>query len=172
MKNNCKSCSFDMGDSYENCGASEDGVCPECGYNDNPYKNHPRKSDANLNVIQNYILHLTHCSKLEDCPPEFSPDVLYNVKVDFTPKWMYELAKLYVKEDHVDGRDNPEDEINVYYGVSSWEAFDKEKEYPEMFDVVVDRGEADGTETICSFNMGDDKQSAECLIDFLNGKQS
>jgi len=30
-KNACSNCGFDMGDGYENCGASEDGVCPECG---------------------------------------------------------------------------------------------------------------------------------------------
>lgn len=27
----CGNCKFDMGPSYENCGASEDGICPECG---------------------------------------------------------------------------------------------------------------------------------------------
>jgi hypothetical protein len=27
---NCENCNYDMGDSFENCGASEDGVCPEC----------------------------------------------------------------------------------------------------------------------------------------------
>ena len=29
--NICKNCNFDMGENYENCGASEDGVCPVCG---------------------------------------------------------------------------------------------------------------------------------------------
>ena len=167
MKNNCKSCSFDMGDSYENCGASEDGVCPECGYNDNPYKNHPRKSDINKAVLDNFVFFLTHSSI-----PSDREDPNFREEQVFTPEIIYSTVEDYIAEDHVDGRDNPEDHINIYYGVSSWEAFDKEKEYPEMFDVVVDRGEADGTETICSFNMGDDKQSAECLIDFLNGKQS
>jgi hypothetical protein len=28
--NNCSNCDFDMGAAYENCGASEDGICPEC----------------------------------------------------------------------------------------------------------------------------------------------
>lgn len=27
---NCLNCGFDMGNNYEHCGASEDGVCPEC----------------------------------------------------------------------------------------------------------------------------------------------
>ena len=28
---NCINCGYDIGENYENCGASEDGVCPECG---------------------------------------------------------------------------------------------------------------------------------------------
>lgn len=30
--NRCTNCDFDMGESYENCGAAEDGTCPECGH--------------------------------------------------------------------------------------------------------------------------------------------
>ena len=30
-KNLCKNCGYDMGEGYIHCGASEDGVCPECG---------------------------------------------------------------------------------------------------------------------------------------------
>ena len=30
-ENVCKNCGYDMGSSYIHCGASEDGVCPECG---------------------------------------------------------------------------------------------------------------------------------------------
>lgn len=32
--NKCSNCDFDMGEAYVNCGASEDGVCPECGQDD------------------------------------------------------------------------------------------------------------------------------------------
>lgn len=28
----CRACGYDMGDGYSNCGASEDGTCPECGW--------------------------------------------------------------------------------------------------------------------------------------------
>lgn len=28
----CPVCGFDTGEYWENCGASEDGTCPECGY--------------------------------------------------------------------------------------------------------------------------------------------
>lgn len=30
-ENSCIECDFNMGEGYVNCGASEDGVCPECG---------------------------------------------------------------------------------------------------------------------------------------------
>jgi len=30
-ENDCDDCGYDMGEGYVNCGASEDGVCPECG---------------------------------------------------------------------------------------------------------------------------------------------
>ena len=30
----CKNCEYDMGDGYRNCGASQDGVCPECGHDE------------------------------------------------------------------------------------------------------------------------------------------
>ncbi len=33
-ENKCSNCDFDMGQGYENCGAAEDGVCPECGHDD------------------------------------------------------------------------------------------------------------------------------------------
>ena len=30
--NICKNCGYDLGNNYDNCGASEDGTCPSCGY--------------------------------------------------------------------------------------------------------------------------------------------
>jgi len=36
--NACAECKFDMGSGFENCGASEDGVCPECGTDNTPEK--------------------------------------------------------------------------------------------------------------------------------------
>jgi len=37
----CKNCEYDMGDGYRNCGASQDGVCPECGHDeDTPVPTH------------------------------------------------------------------------------------------------------------------------------------
>ena len=32
--NVCTTCGYDMGEGYVNCGASEDGVCPECWTDD------------------------------------------------------------------------------------------------------------------------------------------
>ena len=33
-KNICRNCDYDMGESYENCGSSEDGICPQCGHDE------------------------------------------------------------------------------------------------------------------------------------------
>ena len=55
-----------------------------------------RKVESNLAVIQNFILHLTHC----DNNPE---DGYYQDLMRFTPEEMYQSAIDYIKEDHVDG---------------------------------------------------------------------
>jgi len=36
-ENLCQNCGYDMGDGYVNCGASSDGICPECGTDDMKY---------------------------------------------------------------------------------------------------------------------------------------
>jgi hypothetical protein len=59
-----------------------------------------KNSERNLMVIENFILHLTHCCGGE---PEFKESVLYS------PEEMYQMAKDYIKEDHVDGEGNIED---------------------------------------------------------------
>ena len=42
----CKNCEYDMGDGYSNCGASQDGVCPECGHaEDTPVPTHGELND-------------------------------------------------------------------------------------------------------------------------------
>ena len=160
--NDCKKCGYDMGEAYVNCGASEDGTCPECGYIHNPYVNHPRQSDKNKAVLDNFILHMTHKSREDKSSQVLKP---------WSSNIFYSIVDEYIQEDHVDGRENEDDMINQYYGESSWDGMDKDKEYPEMYDVVVDRGENHGTETICSFDI-DNKDSAECLIEHLNGVQS
>ncbi len=57
------------------------------------------KADQNLKVIENFILHVTHCSGLDDG---------FYKEVVFTPALLYQMAEEYIEEDHVDGRENEE----------------------------------------------------------------
>jgi hypothetical protein len=95
-----------------------------------------RHSDRNLAVIENFILHLT-------------------------PQTMYRVARDYIKEDHVDGLDNPEDEIPQYVAESSYVHEDVNKEYPENIVVVADYGDKVGTETVATIT---DVESVNDLI--------
>lgn len=61
-----------------------------------------RKSEKNLAVIQNFILHLTHSDNHDE-------DEYFNDAQLWTPKLMYEAALDYIKEDHVDGRGTSEE---------------------------------------------------------------
>lgn len=63
------------------------------------------KADLNLMVIENFILHITHCSDKKDLD--------WNKPMTFTPKKLYKMAKDYIEEDHVDGRDNEENNIPI-----------------------------------------------------------
>lgn len=63
--------------------------------NKKPLKN----SERNLMVIQNFILHITHSSEQDDD----------ETKMTFTPADLYKLADDYIEEDHVDGKENPDD---------------------------------------------------------------
>ena len=61
-----------------------------------------KKSEKNLMVLQNFILHITHCSD--------DKEESFNEKMEFSPKDLYELAESYIEEDHVDGK-GADDEI-------------------------------------------------------------
>lgn len=124
-----------------------------------------RHSDKNLTVIQNFILHLTHCSKLEDMPVG-EEDINYRKEIPYTAKWMYELAKYYVKEDHVDGQDNPDDEIVEYGAESSFVTEDRDKEHPEYIAVVADFGEQ-GTKTCATIDGIENLDAVNDLLDFI-----
>ena len=65
-----------------------------------------RKSDRNLAVIQNFILHLTHSG-------EHGMDALYKEEQTYTPEIMYRVAKEYIQEDHSDGVDGDEEYDNT-----------------------------------------------------------
>lgn len=64
-----------------------------------------KQSQKNLDVINNFILHLTHCG-------EHGLDSNFNDLMRFTPEEMYRIAKEYIDEDHVDGVDADEPEVN------------------------------------------------------------
>jgi len=59
-----------------------------------------KNSERNKLVIDNFILHITHCSGGEDD---------FEEPITFTPKQLYQMAEDYIEEDHVDGKGNPED---------------------------------------------------------------
>jgi hypothetical protein len=69
------------------------------------------KADQNLMVIQNFILHVTHCSNESDGVDTFSR--IFKTPMKFTPKELYKMAIEYIEEDHVDGRDNEENNIEL-----------------------------------------------------------
>jgi hypothetical protein len=115
-----------------------------------------KKSQANLGVIENFILHVTHAS----C----DHDELFDVGQTFTAKDLYRMAKEYIKEDHADGEDNPEDHIVTYGAESSFDHEDKDKAYPEHIVVVADFGEDVGTQTVATLdNVGDLKEIQDLL---------
>ncbi len=61
------------------------------------------KADQNLAVIQNFILHITHCSD--------SREEGFTEPITFTPEELYQMADEYIDEDHADGRQNPENNV-------------------------------------------------------------
>lgn len=60
-----------------------------------------KNSERNLLVLENFILHLTHCS--DEREPSFREPQTY------TPEELYRVAYDYIEIDHVDGKENPED---------------------------------------------------------------
>ncbi len=64
------------------------------------------KADQNLAVIQNFILHITHCS-------DSTIEENFKTPIAFTPDELYEMANSYIDEDHADGRQNSENNIEL-----------------------------------------------------------
>jgi hypothetical protein len=111
-----------------------------------------KKSSANLSVIQNFILHLTHSNEGEG----------NQNKVNLTPDELYAAAIEYIEEDHVDGKGNSNDTIVKYSAESSFVFEDKERKFPETVVVIADKGELLGTETVARFS-GDLKEVQSLL---------
>lgn len=72
------------------------------------------QADKNLAVIENFILHLTHVSDVRESG--------FREPQTYTPEELYRVAYDYIEGDHVDGKSNPENsvevdkELNVAYG--------------------------------------------------------
>jgi hypothetical protein len=56
------------------------------------------KSEQNLSVIQNFILYITHDT---------------HEQITFTTEQLYQLAIDYIEEDHVDGKENKENNVTL-----------------------------------------------------------
>ena len=61
------------------------------------------KAEQNLMVIQNFILHITHVSG--------DNDINFKEPMTFTPEELYRMADEYIEEDHADGKENEENNI-------------------------------------------------------------
>ena len=120
-----------------------------------------KNSEKSLAVIQNFILHLTHSSSPQDGEDEYS-----NVKVSITPKEMYNSAEEYIEEDHVDGKDNPEDHIVTYGAESSYQTEDRNKEHKEYVVIVADFGK-EGTQTVATFDGIENLKPMQDLLKFI-----
>ena len=119
-----------------------------------------KKSTNNLDVIKNFILHVTHSSD-EDS----------NTLVNLTVAELYQMANDYIEEDHVDGKGNPEDHIVTYGAESSYQHEDKDKEYDEHVVVVADFGEDVGTQTVATLDNAENVQTVQELLDFIKNPQ-
>lgn len=74
-----------------------------------------KKSEHNLNVINNFILYFTHDNPSMNCDE------------------MYEAAKQYIAEDHVDGEDMPKNDNVIFSTVDMRNAFIAGEEFESDF---------------------------------------
>ena len=65
-----------------------------------------KQSARNLMVIENFILHATHCSE---------NDHNANEELEFTANKLYRMANDYIAEDHADGVEADTDELKLVY---------------------------------------------------------
>ena len=93
-----------------------------------------KKSQKHLDVIKNFILHITHCSDNKN-------EVSFESEMVFTPEELYQMAETYIKGDHTDGEGDPEDHIVTYGAESSFQTDDRDEAFPEQVSVVADFGE-------------------------------
>ena len=63
-----------------------------------------KNSEKNKLVLENFILHVTHTSE---------GDSDANQSFMISPNELYQMARDYIEEDHVDGKGNPSDDIEA-----------------------------------------------------------
>jgi hypothetical protein len=61
-----------------------------------------RQPELNLAVINNFILFLTHVDNYET-------ELEFKEVQEYTPEQLYQAAKYYIKEDHIDGYDHEQE---------------------------------------------------------------
>ena len=61
-----------------------------------------RQPELNLTVINNFILFLTHVDN-------YKTELDFKEVQEYTPEELYEAAKNYIKEDHIDGFDHEQE---------------------------------------------------------------
>ena len=122
-----------------------------------------KKSENNLGVIQNFLLHVTHCDNDDG-------ELYWKSVMEITPETLYQMALDYIEEDHVDGKSNEEDHIVTYGAESSFQHEDKDKEYPEYVVVVADFGEEVGTCTAVTID-STDVDGVQELLNFIKNPE-
>lgn len=127
-----------------------------------------KKSDRNLAVIQNFILHITGCSIPSD-RVDGEDERQYDL-MRLTPDELYQMAEDYIDEDHADGRDNEEDHVVTFVAESSFHFEDKKQEFPENVVVMADFGDDIGTATIATIDSKDVNGIQELLKFIANPK--
>jgi len=114
-------------------------------------------SDRNLMTIENFILHMTHCSI-------GGGDDGYDKPFNLTPEQMYQCAIEYIEEDHSDGKDNEEDIIPNFTADSSYASEDVEKKFPEHVVITADYGWKKGNEVVGRMSNIDNLANVRQLI--------
>jgi len=100
-----------------------------------------------------------------------SDDPNFKEQITFTPEIMYRVADEYIEEDHVDGKDNPEDHIVTYGAESSYVHEDCDKDYDEHVVVVADFGEEVGTKTCATIEGIENLDAINNLLEFIKNPE-
>lgn len=111
------------------------------------------QADKNTTLLENFILFLTHSSD--------EREKSFKEPQSYTPEQLYQTAIDYIEEDHVDGKENPENNkptINqeqlkewseTHYQIVSIVNFQIEQDNGNKFNVIQEREGSGGIMDIC-----------------------